>query len=140
MAFPPRFEHNALEQVYRPNWQGSGSAVTDHGSLVPGGGFIDAAQFPADADGKKFIMSGTLIGRTYAERDAGTGYGPADIAADNEIYLLAYDVTDATKDIDCELYYPGLTVYENFLPNWDTLPAPVKAWIRTKYVCITAIP
>lgn len=51
----------------------------------------DSATY-AGTTGIKRVVSGTAIGRTYTERDAGTGYGPA-AAADDEIYLLAFDVS-----------------------------------------------
>ena len=78
------------------------------------------------------IPSGTLIGRTYAERDAGTPYGPA-ADADDEIYLTAFDVTDVNNNNDVELYRHGGLVKENFLPEFDDLSATLKGKIRTLY-------
>lgn len=69
--------------------------------------------------GTEFIPSGTAIGRTYAERDANTAYGPAAIT-DDEIWLIAYDVPDARNNPDCELYRHASLVKENFLPNYTT--------------------
>lgn len=82
--------------------------------------------------GDKYIPSGTLIGRTYTERDALTGFGPA-ADADDEFFLTAYDIPDATKVDDVELYRPGGTVYENFLPVFAALSATQKGKIRTLY-------
>ncbi|MGL4622346.1 MAG: hypothetical protein ACRCZS_25350, partial [Chroococcidiopsis sp.] len=65
-----------------------------------------------------YIQSGTLVGRTYAERDAGIGYGPADTATDEEVFLLFFDVHNALLDNECELYMKHNVIYENFLPNW----------------------
>lgn len=85
-------------------------------------------------DPQKVIPSGTIIGRTIAERDAGTGFGPA-ADADDEIYIAAFDITDADEVDDVELYRPNSVVYENFLPGWASASVAVKAAVRDKYVC-----
>lgn len=100
---------------------------------------LPAALVAADTDtyaglGMKHIPSGTILGRTIAERDAGTGFGPA-ADADDEFYLLWQDVSDADELDDCELYRPGGTVYENFLPNFAAASATVKGKVRALYQC-----
>jgi hypothetical protein len=80
------------------------------------------------------VPSGTAIGRTIAERDAGTGFGPA-AAADDEIYLVAFDITDAVRNPDVELYRHNSIVKENFLPGWAGLASGVKTAIRARYTC-----
>lgn len=87
----------------------------------------------------KLVANGQLVGRTWAERDAGTGYGPADVATDEEIYLLYFDIHNALVDNEAELYMHGNVVYENLLPGWATLPAPVRAYIRSNYHCIAGV-
>ncbi len=82
--------------------------------------------------GLKTVVSGTLLGRMRAERDAGTGYGPW-ATGDEEIYLLAFDVPDATGNPDCELYSHGALVKENFLPGFATLAAGALTAIRANY-------
>lgn len=114
-----------------PEWAGD-FLSRDH--LVPMPAKVDAAQWVADADGRKPIPSGTPIGRTIAERDAGDAFGPAD-AADDEVFLLAFDIPDAVLNDDAELYRPGSAVKENFLPGWAGLAAGVKTVIRDLYVC-----
>lgn len=89
---------------------------------------------------RKVVISGTLVGRTFTERDAGTGYGIADVTTpDNEIYLLYFDVADANVDNEAELYMHGNVVYENLLPSWSTLSTAVKNYIRSNYACITGV-
>lgn len=91
---------------------------------------------------RKFVQSGTLVGRTYQERDAGLGYGPADVATpDDEIFLLYFDVTDCHIDNEAELYMSSGSnvVYENLLPGWSTMPATTKVWIRKNYTCISGV-
>lgn len=78
------------------------------------------------------VVSGTLVGRTYTERDANTGFGPA-ADADDEFYLVAFDVTDLTNNADCELYRHGGVVYENFLPVFSALSSTLKGKIRSLY-------
>jgi hypothetical protein len=86
---------------------------------------------------KKYIPSGTALGRTWAERDAGTGYGPA-VASDEETVLLAFDVEDVNVNNDGVLYRPkgGGVVKENLLPEVmaGTLDAGVLADLRANYV------
>lgn len=81
------------------------------------------------------LESGRLIGRTYTERDAGTGYGPADVDNDDEIYLVAFDVDLRNGETDVELYRHGALVYENRLPGWSDMTAGQKAAIRARYQC-----
>ncbi len=114
-----------------PVWAGD---FLDRNALVPGGAKINAADAGFVAvNGKKPIPSGTALGRTLAERNAGTGFGPA-AAADEEVFLLALDVSDALVNNDCELYRPGRIVKENFLPGFGGLAAGVIAILRDLYV------
>ena len=84
---------------------------------------------------RKHIPSGTLVGRTYAERDADTPFGPA-ADADDEVYLLAFDLTDAAYDADGDLYRPGSIVKENLLTSFAGLSATLKGKVRTLYQCV----
>jgi hypothetical protein len=78
------------------------------------------------------IPSGTLLGRTIAERDALTGYGPW-ATSDDEVYLLAFDVTDISVNNDCELYRNFRGVKETFLPNWANWTSNMKTALRAAY-------
>jgi hypothetical protein len=82
--------------------------------------------------GLKRYPAGTILGRTRAERDAGTGF---DLAADTdeEIYLAAFDFDVDIGDV--ELYRYNSVVYENFLPTFAAASATIKAFLRDKYVC-----
>lgn len=109
-------------------------ASRDH--LVPGPHKVDAAQFAANTAGRKHIPSGTPLGRTIAERNAGTGFGPA-LETDDEVFLLAFDIDDATANPDATMYRPGAQVAENFLPGYGTtITVAVLAKIRTLYLCM----
>lgn len=81
------------------------------------------------------VPSGTLLGRTISERDAGTGFGPW-ASGDDEVYLLAFDITDVSVNADCELYRNFSIVKENFLPSWTTAwTSDMKAALRAAYRC-----
>ena len=78
------------------------------------------------------VPAGTLVGRTYAERAAGTDFGPA-ATSDDEIYLTAWDVTDLTVNNDVELVRHGTLVYEDLIPDWSSLGATMQAAVRAAY-------
>jgi hypothetical protein len=87
--------------------------------------------------GKRHIQSGTLLGRTRVERDAGTAYGPW-TTGDEEEYLLAFDVHDADANPECELYRHGYLVKENLLPAASRVAAPL-ARVRALYECTVGV-
>lgn len=93
----------------------------------------DTATYPGTGTEEKLVRSGTVVGRTFAERAAGTAFGPA-ADADDEVLIVAFDVTDAADNNDVELYRQGSIVKENLLPNFSTLSAAVLAKLRTAYV------
>ena len=88
--------------------------------------------------GLKFIISGTLVGRTFAERDAGTGYGPA-VSTDDEIFLLAFDVLDAVHNPFGGVYRHTCLVFENYLPEWTAMSTDLKTAIRNRYQCMLGV-
>ena len=90
----------------------------------------DAATYAGIAP--KAVRSGTLVSRTYAERDAFTGFGPA-VSTDDEAYLVVYDVPNLARDNDVELYRHDGLVKENFLPGFAALSAALKVVVRARY-------
>ncbi len=86
--------------------------------------------------GKKSLPSGSLIGRTFAERDAGTAWGPAVVTSDDEIFLTTREISDLSKDTTTEIYRHGKVVKENYLPGWADLGSTVKTKIRSLYACV----
>jgi hypothetical protein len=92
----------------------------------------DEARYVGVGTQPKRIIAGTLVGRTFAERAAGTSFGPA-ADADDEVLLVAFDVTDAARNSDVELYRPGSIVKENFLPNFSSLSVALLAKLRATY-------
>lgn len=87
----------------------------------------DTATFTTTDAAPVTVPSGTPVGRTIAERNAGNDFGPA-AAADDEIYLIYFEVQDTTINPDFVAYRPhaGRVVKENFLPTgWDTISGVV---------------
>lgn len=101
--------------------------------LVSGVSEGDVAIF--SPTGRKTIKSGTPVGRTFAERDSSTPFGPAS-GSDDEVYLVAFDIEDAVSDPDATFYRPGSLVKENYLPDIDTMDGSVRSKIRELYQCI----
>jgi hypothetical protein len=95
----------------------------------------EIAQFMG-ISGRKPIQSGVLVGRTYVERDANQPFGVADVATDNEIYLLAFGVEDALIKPDATLLRHNTLIYEDKIPGWATMSVAQKAAIRDRYQCI----
>lgn len=89
----------------------------------------------AGVSGKKLVKAGTLVGRTWAERDTGTPFGPA-VETDEEVYLLAFDTPDAAVNSGCELLRHQTMVRDHLLPQWSSLSAGLKALVRSKYQCL----
>lgn len=90
--------------------------------------------------GRIIVPAGTLVGRTYTERDAGTGFGAADVATpDDELFLTAFQVEDASINADVTLLRPPTLIYEDKLPGWSSASNGVKAAIRARYHCIKSV-
>ena len=86
------------------------------------------------------IESGTLVGRTRAERNAGTGFGPW-AGGDEEVFLIMFDVSDASINNDVTLLQNLVTIKENYLPRWATLSlnGPWLTALRAAYRTITGV-
>jgi hypothetical protein len=91
----------------------------------------DTATYPGTS-GKKRLVAGSRIGRTFTERDAGTAFGPA-ADADDEIFIVAYDIYDLAEINDAEVLRGGTLIKENFLPGWAAETTAIKAKVRAKY-------
>ncbi len=89
--------------------------------------------------GKKQVPSGTLIGRTLAERDTFAAWGPAAVDTDDEIYLTVREAADLVKNNDTVVTVNLRVVKENYLPGFTALAAGVKTEIRALYQCITGV-
>lgn len=82
------------------------------------------------------VGSGTVVGRTFAQRNTGGYFHPA-ADTDDEVYLVAFDITDVVKYPDVTLVRPGtFVVKENLLPGIATMSATVLGKLRSKYVCV----
>lgn len=94
----------------------------------------DTTWFNGSTGAVVYIPSGTPLGRTFAERDANTGFGPA-LDTDDEIFLSGFDILDASHIDDTELWRHNAVVYETYLPGWAGYTANLKAKLRTLYQC-----
>lgn len=93
---------------------------------------VDADTATYKGVGKVVIPTGTPVGRTFVERAAGTAFGPA-TEADDEVYLVAFEVPDAERNPEIELYRHGSVVKENFLPGYATMDADLLTLLRSLY-------
>jgi hypothetical protein len=87
---------------------------------------------------KRNVPSGTLVGRTLAERDAGGRLEPW-TAGDEDFYLVMWEASLELSD-EVALVRPGTIIKENWLPGWATMSAPMRAAIRGRYQCIVGAP
>ncbi|MDX2215511.1 MAG: hypothetical protein SFY66_19765 [Oculatellaceae cyanobacterium bins.114] len=89
--------------------------------------------------GDRKIEGGAFLGRTLTERDAGTGYGIADPANDEQFALLLHDVDLSEEDVAAGIQpNAGNVIYENLLPGWSALSSQAKTKVRSLYHCVTA--
>lgn len=108
-------------------WRGD---FSDRRSHIPGGIPLDkTAMLAAFSDG--LIPSGTLVGRTDAERAAGTPFGMF-TAGDTEAYLTLDDA-NVNNDVNVAAYRPGNIVYTMHLPTASQSGAAA-TFIASKYI------
>lgn len=72
--------------------------------------------------GTLYVPSGIVVGRTYAERNAGTPFGVG-VASDDELFISAFEIRNALVDDDIVLVKHNVTIKENYLPDYTTLTA-----------------
>lgn len=97
----------------------------------------DTARYAGAGVLKKRVPSGTLVGRTYTERDAGTGFGPWE-SGDDEVYIVAFEVTDAALAPEISLVSHTTKIYENNLPGWAGSTSGFKTAVRAAYQTMLA--
>lgn len=89
--------------------------------------------------GRFLIRGGTLVGRTYTERDNGDAFGPADPDNDEEFYLTIYDTIadsdsgDVMTVASVDLLRHTEQIAENRLPGWSNATASYKSKVRELY-------
>lgn len=88
--------------------------------------------------GKRTVPSGTLVGRTLAERDAGGRLEPW-TNGDEDVYLTFWDA-DLSMSDEVALLRPETIVKENYIPGFAAASAQQKAAIRGLYRCIVGAP
>lgn len=111
-------------------------ATTLVGTLAADTANNDSYAYPGSS-GRTVVPSGTLVGRTYVERDAGTGFGIADVANDDEIFIVAFQNEYLEQNAGITLLRHDAHVYENKLPGWADMSSAEQAKIRELYDCLT---
>lgn len=96
------------------------------------GAMLHAPDFALDANGDRYVASGTLVGRTRAEKIAGRGFGPF-AAGDEEVFLLARSVDNADDNADCTLVRHGALILVSALPASVTGTPANLAEVRARY-------
>ncbi len=91
------------------------------------------ASYDATAD-SRLVLSGTLVGRTYTEQQAGDPFGPAG-DSDDEVFIVIGDV-DLEQSNDCDLVRHGSLIKTNFLPSFAGASSTVKAKLQAQYELI----
>jgi len=92
----------------------------------------DTGRYAGSGKMKRAVPSGTVLGRTIAERDAGTGYGPF-LDTDDEIFIVAFENPDIDMANEVDLVRPGFAVYENYLPGFSAFTSNQKAKLRSLF-------
>ena len=82
--------------------------------------------------GKRVVREATLIGRTYAERDAGAAFGPW-AENDTEVFLTQHDVPDLDMSAEVAVVRPERLIAYNLLPGWAARPSGEKDAIRATF-------
>ena len=86
----------------------------------------------------KPIQAGLLVGRSFADRASRLPFGVADVATDEDIYLIAIGCADANINPEVTLLRYQSLIYEDRLPGWATMTTQQKTKIRSLYQCITS--
>jgi hypothetical protein len=125
--------------AYAPN--GAAAAATSIVVTPLARAIPNASAAVTDANAHAVVPSGTIVGRTFAQRNAGTSLHLA-LDTDEEIFIVAFENPNVNRVNDVALVRPGagVVVKENFLPNFSTLSATIKAALRTKYLCTVGAP
>ena len=103
----PRFQFPQMDNESYPSWIADD---LDRRTLVQGGIVLDESQFSTNANGYKYVESGTLVGRTDTEAQNGDGFAKV---SDN-----ARDIgtADATND---QFVIPGEDLVQDFLEEYN---------------------
>lgn len=81
----------------------------------------------------KRVVAGTYVGRTFAERETNSPFGPC-TSGDEERFLIAFDILDLDDDASGTAVRPGTAIKENFLPEYSSMSSTIKGYLRADYV------
>jgi hypothetical protein len=124
-----RFEFPTMDNDSYPSWIADDM---DRRTLVQGGVMLDPSAFSENANGYKYVESGTLVGRTSTEAGNGVGFSPA-ADTDDEYYLTAHDVQYADEDPSVAVVREGALIRFDQLPGYGGFSSALQTAIKSKY-------
>lgn len=136
-AIPPNSTLNfGIPGMIAVTETGAAAAATTITVLPLDRAIPNGSTYTVPGDTHKNVPSGTVIGRTIAERDAAGLFGPV-ADTDVEVFIVAFDVPNLDRANDAAVVRPfaGVVVKENFLPNFAGLTATQQGLVRARYIC-----
>ena len=106
--------------------------ISDRNHLMPGGGQLAVAGSWSGLT-NNLVPSGTIVGRTNAEKLSGADFGPAD-DADDEMFIVHDETSVATgADRVTNLVRHGSQIKYDFLASWAGASTAVKNKLHASY-------
>jgi hypothetical protein len=124
-----RFEFSKMENESYPSWMADDM---DRRTLVQGGVVLDPGAFSENANGYKYVESGTVIGRTQSEADNGTGFSPAE-DTDDYYFITAHDVQYADENPEVAVVRDGALIRFDQLPGYGSFSSAIETALKDKY-------
>jgi len=124
-----RFDFPKMENKSYPSWIAD---TMDRRTLVQGGVVLNPSQFSENANGYKFVESGTVIGRTQTEADNGTGFSPAE-DTDDYYFITAHDVQYADENPEVAVVRDGTLIRFDELPGYGSFSSIIEDALKDKY-------
>jgi hypothetical protein len=124
-----RFEFPTMDNDSHPSWIADDM---DRRTLVQGGVMLDPSGFSENANGYKYVESGTLVGRTSTEASNGAGFTPAS-DTDEEYFLTAHDVQYAGEDPSVAVVREGALIRFDQLPGYGGFSQALETAVKEKY-------
>lgn len=141
-AIPPNTVLNfGIPGVLATTEAGAAAAATSIVVLPLDRAVPNGSTYTVPGNTHKNVPSGTVIGRTIAERDADGLFGPV-ADTDVEVYIVAFDVPNLDRINDAAVVrsFAGVVVKENFLPGWAGLTATQQGLVRARFICVKGAP
>jgi len=125
----PRFQFPQMDNESYPSWIADD---LDRRTLVQGGVLLDPSAFSENANGYKYVESGTVVGRTQTEADNGTGFSPAE-DTDDYYFITAHDVQYADENAEVAVVRDGTLIRFDQLPGYGSFSSIIEDALKDKY-------